>query len=208
MKLLRATMLLLLLAAIAPAQGQRSEAKATEQVVAQYEKLVANGALLTPDGWKAASGLFYESNAYPTKGTIELKSLASLAMIGEVWVKGDRAEVQTKWTNDFGSIDSSLRYKPHSSSPPVVMTAFQFLMIYTNKHREIAPNGAVAETTGPWQWKIEGPQTNRWTTVARAVEYVAQVREGSDDPVLRGNAEKTIGALRRLHVGCGTASAC
>ena len=88
------------------------------------------------------------------------------------------------------------------------MTGFEFRMIYTNKHREIASNGEVAETIGPWQWKIEGPQQDRWTTVARAIEYVEQVKDKSDAPVLKRNADKTIAALKRLQSGCGTASAC
>ena len=208
MKLLRLPVLVLLAAAIASTQAPQSSPKPTEQVVTQYEKLVSRGALLTPSGWKTASRLFYESQAFPRDGTISLTSAATAAMIGEMWVKGNRADVQTKWTDSFGSIDSTLRYKPVWRPPVVFMTVYDFHMIYTNKHRDISANGAVTETTGSWEWKLEGPQKVRWTTVARAIEYLNRMRDTSDDPVIRENAEKTIAALKHLHVGCGTASAC
>jgi hypothetical protein len=208
MKLLRAAVLILLAAVMTTAQAPQSSPKPTEQVVGQYEELVSRGALLTPTGWKAASRFFYESQAFPHNGTIFLTSSATAAMIGEMWVKGDRADVQTKWTDYFGSIDSSLRYKPESRPAAVVMTVYDFHMIYTNKHRDMAASGAVTETTGPWEWKLEEPQKVRWTTVARALEYLTRARDTSDDPVIRENAEKTIAALKHLHVGCGTASAC
>ncbi len=208
MIMLRATLLVLLAAAITSAQASPSPSKPTEQVVTQYEKLVSRGALLTPTGWKAASRFFYESHAFPRNGTISLTSSATAGMIGEMWVKGDRAEIQTKWTDYYGEIDSSWRYHPPQTDPHVTMTGYDFRMIYTNKHRDISANGSVTETTGPWEWKLEGPQKVRWTTVARAIEYLTRMRDTADDPVIRENAEKTIAALKHLHVGCGTASAC
>jgi hypothetical protein len=48
----------------------------------------------------------------------------------------------------------------------------------------------------------------RWTTVDRALEYVAMMREKSDNPVIRKNAEMTIAALKKLGKSCGNASAC
>ena len=181
-----------------------SNGKATEHVVVQYENIIANGALLTPEGWKRASKLFAQSNAYPPDGVISLMSTGG--SVGEMWLEGNRAEVQTKWTDYMGTIDSGLRYKAPASS---VMAVFVFHLIYTNTHRDIGANGETStEVTGPWEWKIESLQNTRWATVDRAVEYVKMMRDKSDDLAVKKNADKTITALQRMRGGCGSASAC
>jgi hypothetical protein len=75
---------------------------------------------LTPEGWKKAPRIFGRSNPYRDDGEVFLTSRAGL--IGETWLRGDRAEVERKWSDVFGSIDSDLRYKPAdptSSTLPV-----------------------------------------------------------------------------------------
>jgi hypothetical protein len=47
----------------------------------------------------------------------------------------------------------------------------------------------------------------RWTTINKALKYVAQMRDSSSDPVIKKNAEKTIKILEALK-GCGKNSAC
>lgn len=204
---LRAVMPILLLGATPTiAQTPQSHHKATEQVVIQYEKLVANGAFLTPEGWKTAGTLFDRSNAFPRRGTISIMSTGGA--LGEIWLRDDRAEVETKWTDFFGTIDSRLRYKP----PPianVTMTTYVFHLIHTNKHRYVGASGeTIREMTGPWTWKIEDPHIAQWTTLNGAIKYVSLMRDKSDDSFIRNNADKTIAALKRLGKGCGSASAC
>jgi hypothetical protein len=198
---------LFLAAATVAAQTPQSNGKPTEKVVIQYEKFVENGAFLTPEGWKTAGKLYDRSDAFPRDGTIFLMSTGG--SLGEIWVKDSRAEVETKWTDYFGTIDSSLRYEPPKSDIHLAMTAYVFHLVYTNKHRDIGTSGeTIREITGPWEWKIEDPQIKRWTTVDRAIAYVSTIRDNTDDPLLKKNADKTIAALRRLKSGCGSASAC
>src|SRR5260370_22845225 len=83
----------------AVAQGPQSSPKATELVVRQYEQFMAGGVLLTPEGWKKASRIFVRSNPYPNDREVFLTSRAGL--IGETWLRGDRAEVERKWTDFF-----------------------------------------------------------------------------------------------------------
>jgi hypothetical protein len=189
------------------AQTPQSHGKPTEQVVIQYEKLVAKGAFLTPEGWKMAGKLYDRSDAFPRHGEIFLMSTGG--SLGENWVHGDRAEVETKWTDYDGTIDSALRYKPPKFNFPVTMTAYTFHLVYTNKHRDIGRKGeTIREVTGPWEWKIEEPLMKRWTTVNRAIEYVSLMRDKIDDPAIKKNADKTIAALKRMGKPCGNASAC
>jgi hypothetical protein len=189
------------------AQTLQPPNKPTERVVVQYEALVKSGAFLNPEGWKNAAKLYARSSPYPPDGEIALMTVGGT--LGEMWLKDNRAEIETKWTDYYGTIDSSLRYKPPQSPVPVVMTSFVFHLIYTNKRLEVGAHGEPKrEETGSWEWKIDDPEIKRWATVARAIEYVTQMRDNSDDPVIKKNADKTIASLKRLSKPCGTASAC
>jgi len=206
MNVFRTIIVVLLLApTILTVQAPQSSGKPTELVVVEYERLVANGAFLTPEGWKKAGKLFEQSNAFPPDGEILL--MGTGGNLGEDWVKGNEAQVETKWTDDMGTIDSTLRFKPPRQD--VVMTSYVFCLVYTNKHRDIGRNGeTVRELTGPWEWKIAEPQTYRVTTPDRAVEYLALMRDKTDSPLIKKNADKTIAALKHTMNGCGRASAC
>jgi hypothetical protein len=187
------------------AQRFLSNGKPTELVVIKYEKLVTAGDPLTRDGWKTVSALFDSSQPYPVNGSIFLMSTGGA--VGEYWSKKDTAEVETKWTDYFGSIDSNLRYHA-PPEPRVTMTTFTFRLQFTNKHRDLDHSGrTIKETTGPWQWKVTGPLKERWTTINKALKYVAQMRDSSSDPVIKKNAEKTIKILEALK-SCGKNSAC
>jgi hypothetical protein len=196
--------ILLSIASLALAQSPKSNRKPTEKLVVEWERLVASGAFLTPDGWNAAGKLYKQANAFPATGEISLISTGGL--VGEDWLRDGSAEVETKWDDYFGTIDSSLRYK--APPVPVVMWGGFFRLVYTNKHVETGKRGEViSEVTGPWDWKIEQPEMSRWSTVDKALEYVTMMREKTDNPVIRKNADETIVALKRLRP-CRNASAC
>ncbi|MGA9964280.1 MAG: hypothetical protein WBQ10_03665 [Terriglobales bacterium] len=190
----------------AVAQAPQSNEKATERVVRQYEKLIADGALLTPEGWKKTSRIFGCSNPYPKGGEVLLTSQAGL--IGENWVRGDRAEVEWKGTDFRGSIDSDLRYKPALHSSDVIPAILDYSLVFTNKHIDIEEGGSTKEVLGTWEWKIEGPQSERWATVERAIIYVREMRDKSDDPAIKKNANKTIAILKRLNARCDSGGPC
>lgn len=111
-----------------------------------------------------------------------------------------------KWGDYFGTIDSTLRYKP----PPVpsIMLGGFFRLVFTNKHMETEKNGEVIKVEGLWEWKIDAPKMARWATPDRALAYVTRMRDRTEDPILKKNADKTIVALKRLSKACGKASAC
>ena len=187
------------------AQTPQSSGKLTENVIIRYERAVARGALLTPEGWRATEKLFAESHEFPRGGEISLMSIGG--SLGETWRHDNKAEVETKWTDYFGMIDSLLRF--HPPEVRATMTAYVFHLVYTNKHRDIGKNGEIIrEVTGPWEWKIEDPQKVRWSTLDRAVGYVTAECAKTDDPVVKKSALKTIAALKRQGRPCGSASAC
>ena len=106
------------------AQVHKSHRTQTELVVLHYEKLVANGSLLTPEGWERSATLFDRSNPYPPDSEIFLMSTGEL--LAENWVKGDRAEVGTKWNDDYGTIDSTLRYRPATPVAIIPLASLPF----------------------------------------------------------------------------------
>ena len=193
------TMLILCLGTIA--QVPKSHGKPTELVVKQYEKFIADGALLTPESWQLAAKLFDSANPYPKNGVIFLTSTSGL--IGETWSDGHQARVETKWADSYGSIDSALRYKPIDSTGSM-LTFYVYDLALTDKY--LNDKGKV--TTGTWQWKIKGPLKNRSATLRGAIRYVTKMRDKSDDPIIKKNADKTLVILRRMQHQCGSGSAC
>ena len=208
MKRLHAILSVLFLGVVSvTTQAPKSQGKPTEQLVVHFEKLVANGGFLTPRGWKMAGELFARWGPFPRDNKIALMTVGG--SLGETWVKDDQAQVETKWTDDLGTIDSALRFKPPNDEIRSDMTSVVFHLIYTNKHRDIGAKGeTIREVSGPWEWKIDEPLIIRWATVDRAIEYVEQMGNKSDEPIIRTNAARTIAALKRLNPGCGRASAC
>jgi hypothetical protein len=96
MNVFRTTVVVLLLApTILTAQAPQSSGKPTELVVVEYERLVANGAFLTPEGWKKAGKLFEQSNGFPPDGEILL--IGTGGNLGEDWVKGTKSGLSSIW---------------------------------------------------------------------------------------------------------------
>ena len=182
--------------------------KPTEVVVIKYEQLIREGALLTPKGWNRAGSLFSSSAPYSKDADIILTSTA--AQVGEVSVNGDRAEVETKWGDSYGSIDAQLRYKPIEAprSAPLNSIALNSIAVIGRYHLVLVKAGTSDSAVGnKTEWRIEGSQ-RRYATLDAAIRYVAMMRDRSSNPVVKKNAEKTLAILRRLRHGCGRASAC
>lgn len=189
---------LLLGAAVSPTQVLQHK-KPTELLIKQYEKLAAEGSLLTPDGWSRASILFDRSDPYPPDGEIQLKS--GPGVIGETQRSGDHAEVWTKWGDYYGTIDSYLRYKPPAPKGRIMLEE-SFSLVFVDR-----PHGGAVTAGSSGQWLIKGPLHTRSADIPHAIRYVEAMRDKSNDPVIRRNADKTITDLKRF-TGCGSASAC
>ena len=201
-KLLSA-MVFTLLAGVTTSIAQILQYKEPEEaLVKQYERLRADGALLSPEGWKQASKLFERHKPYPADSEILL--ISSPGIIGRISADGDRARVGTKWGDSCGTINSQLRYQPNPIAG-CIMTEEEFSLVFEH-HPLHKPNGAQSSDSG--EWKIEEAPQARAADIPAAIKYVERMRDQSKDLVIRSNADKTIAALRRLTRGCGNASAC
>jgi hypothetical protein len=177
-----------ILAVAADAQRvSRSDGKPTSQVVVRYEELVSNGALLTPEGWEKAAALFKSATPYPACGEILIKSTGG--SVGETWARDNKAEVQERWTDLFGTIDSTLRYRPPNRD------ASATIFIY-----RLAGVGQ--------EWKFDATMNQRIATPEQALRYIGEMREKTMDPAVRANADKTSAALKKMKTRCRHSSGC
>jgi len=177
-------------------------ARPTERLIKCYEKLVAEGSLLTPEGWSRASKLFARPGPYPAHSDIQL--ISSPGIIGETRLDGDRAQVDTKWGDYYGTIDSLLQFKGLSEYGGSVMLAESFSLLYIHQPR--ADGGSPSSDAG--EWKIDEAGSVRAASIPAAIKYLEDRRNASKDPTLRRNAGKTIDALKHLHSGCGVPNPC
>jgi hypothetical protein len=83
-----------------------------------------------------------------------------------------------------------------------------FSLVFIHQPSVTKGTGEAPESAVLGEWKIEGPWRMRTATIPVAIRYVTEMRDQSNDPDIRRNADKTIAALKRLVHGCGSASAC
>jgi len=119
-------------------------------------------------------------------------------------LSGGRAQVETKWEDYCGIIDSQLRFKPAAPDGCILSGELASLVLVdcvpTCQH-------SIGQSKCG-EWKIENEPRIRVAGIAPAIKYVERMREQSQDPLVRKNATNTIAALKRLSSGCGNASAC
>jgi hypothetical protein len=113
--------------------GAEAQAYPAGRVFDRFLQLVADGALLTPTGWKAAEQLSYKSNEFSNEEPIVLMRMAPINA-NEKLVKGDQVEVDAYWSDDVGSIDSAFRYWPPKPNIRVVVTVYRFHLLFTGPH--------------------------------------------------------------------------
>ena len=95
-----------------------------------------------------ASKLFDQPDAYPQSGEIMVISTGGL--VGEDWVKGDQAEVETKWDDYYGRIDSQLRFIPVPDGPVMMGNGFSLVC-------QASPSGSkLPDASCQGEWKIKG----------------------------------------------------
>jgi hypothetical protein len=171
------------------AERPKKTSKPTELVVWKYETLIMEGALLSRSGWEKAVPLFDNPVPYPVNSPIRI--MWTPRYIGEDWVRGNRAEVESKWIDYYGLVDAKLQY--HPPKPCVLALGYEL---------------ARTDTFSDWKltWSNE-----RAGTIEQVIAYLKQRLEATHDSAIRRNANSSIesleGLLKKLKRGRG-ASAC
>ena len=173
----------------------------TELLIKQYETFVAQGGLLTPEGWESATKFFAAVDPYPANSDIQI--ISAPGIIGEDHVNGDRAVVATKWGDYYGRIDSNLRFS--SEIHHRVMLAEEFALVFVPRRDR---KGITKAGIASGEWKIERTPKIRAASVPEALKYVARMREKSKDPIVRKNATSTMNTLKHMSAACGIPNPC
>lgn len=186
--------------------------KSPQQVVEELWKLATQGTLLTPDGWDKTSRGF-ANLPVPSPGSPVIRNVPaspnSILVTSNDWgvlgctIKGDRAEVVVEYY-DAGRIDPMLRLSPGLYSSGMGKTAMSFTLVFAPVHYpSYTSEGSMLKVakimTGPAAWQIEKMPALPWTTVNTAIRYVLEMREKTNVPLIKKNADDTLKKLLSHH---------
>jgi hypothetical protein len=186
-----------------PALLQRTSAppESPSQVFQRFYKLETAGKGLTPDGWHELADFFVET----PKLKWQKIHIVDVVDVGEALIEGDTAEIGVR-ANSLGDLDSSLRLSGSPSCKPSPVSAcygdtggFGYTFLLSEKPWD----GTGKESTGPLAWRIyefdpEKPEEPQ-ITLDTAIRFVTQMRDKTNDPVVKKNADKTLATLAKLH---------
>lgn len=178
------------------AQLRQAQGKSPREVVLQYVKMIEDGTLLTPDGWEKACDLFDgPCSLAPEKVTVTSRHNS----VTERWVKEGRAEVEDFGWDELGTVDSKLLYVPAPKSGYEGNIGGIYHLILSNKHWEGSASGRpLKQVTGTWEWRFEGSQAVRWSSLEATIRYVTEERERTTDALVKRNADRTLALLKHL----------
>jgi len=128
--------------------------------------------------------------------------------------QGDRKVEATVMCSALGQIGSSGRFTfvvlPRLVGPSLyreVMTGPTqmgrgYVLVRSETHWEFAGPGTnqLKEVKGAPAWRIDGFEDEPWITVDVAIRYLTKLRDESGSSVVKRNADRSLGALRRLKV--------
>jgi hypothetical protein len=178
-------------------QGFRPPKGSPDEVLDKYFKMINDGELLTPDGWKKSASLFVHPRSRAKDDSIFVTTRFPLRN-GPMVVRGDRAEADQKWVDPLGTIDSEFRFHPEKAQPEVEGNIFIFRLVRTEKYWQILTDGSEKEVSGTPEWRIEGSPTIRWASRDAVIRYVIAMRDKTADPAIKNNATRTLAILKRL----------
>lgn len=176
-------------------QTPQAREKSPREVAEQYQRMIADGSLLTSEGWSKANEVFLRPSPPPRDKVVIVTS--KRGQLDERWIKNNQAEVDEWGIYNLGRIDSKLRYEP-SPKTKSDWAVYVYHLVFTDKHWEPGAKGQPAtEVSGPREWKLDGSQSVRWATVDAAIRYVTEMRDKATDSIVKKNAERTLATLRR-----------
>jgi hypothetical protein len=184
----------------AAAQSPSNPYEKPLEVVEQFANMTRAGTLMTPDGLSKASLLFTSAKPPVINDHITVVNVQGLD--GEEPLKRSARPDALDFlvaAIPHGTVDAKLRYSP----PPddkyhSFESEYIFHIILTDKYWRLGPNGSAPTlVTGTKQWRIDMPYW-RWTDVRGAIRYVTQMRDKTNNPVIKKNADKTLAILAKL----------
>jgi hypothetical protein len=200
MKLFICTAVMIFFVPSSFAQSPLGSGNSPRDVVDHLWKQATEGELLSPNGWQSTTTFFVQHAPFPGKG--EVRVVSNYWGLGHTSVNNDTAEVDVEYS-DAGKINSSLQYSPPVKTP-FYKTSLLFHLVFSSTQLTMFKSDGKTITgredrPGPMEWQIKDSPGLPWTTVNTAVRYVLEMREKTDDPAIKKNADQTIAKLLQLH---------
>jgi len=181
---------------------QSSEAQEVKAAVEKFYKLEAAGAWLRPER---------SDELHDFLSDIEPWSLPSSVSVLKGYLVGDAKKIvdadgTVRYSVDvkryvWGSINSFLRFtNARATGEPVEQGAGSNLLL-TDSFVLTGPSGDEEKKKGALRWRMRDFTTLNLINEDAAIRWVAEMRNKSNDPAVRYNAENTLVILRSLSAG-------
>jgi len=189
--------------------GQSSDPKKLKAMVEQICKLDSEGRWLAPEHHGEIYDYFYSEGMIlgPQKGFSVIKSY----QVGDLRKEfdadvGENYQFEVKYLV-WGEVDPLLHFKRATIAPgkspapvaPVAQSAYQ-RVTRRDKIIERSPDGRFEKKNAALRWRMER-LFEPHVEVQAGINYVAEMRKKTDDPVTKYNAEKTLAVLRTISAG-------
>jgi hypothetical protein len=170
-----------------------SRADSAKQVMIDYWAMETNGGRLTGTGWKKASSFFLHSSPQPAH--LEIAVVYDDSAVWNPVIRGDSADVIIG-VRKAGKIDSELKYTESRSS--ATKQGVSFHLVRGNAMGESSESAAERPRSVAPEWKLDRPSAVIWLNLTTAVHYVSDQLNQAKDPLIRGNAARTLRTLSDL----------
>jgi len=213
-KVQRVVLVVIFLIASVPAiaQSSRKHPDSPKDVYQRFRQMDAAGKRLTRKGWYEASVFFVKPSPRPARFTM---MIAEGEDVGDPKVGGDHAQLWVRY-GAFARVDSSGRlydpmsgraYQPNCEIP----MGQEYRLVHASAHWEFERDGkTLRQVNGPPEWRIEPFDSEPRIPLDIAIHYLTGLRDHTDSPVIRKNAERSLKILLDLRRSKGRrgASAC
>ena len=182
--------------------------KSPKEVVEQFYKMETQGRWLGPERWDELQDFLTDIGPWLPH--------ASISVLKSYEVRGARKDIGAGATVDYqvevdffewGSIDSYLNFTkaraPGGKSTPTGKSVEQRTyetLVLRDRFVQSDLSGKEEEKRGMLGWRMTLLASPR-VDVNAALRWVAEMRDKSNDPAIKYNAEKTMAILKRLSAG-------
>lgn len=183
-----AAAVLLLSAAVMMAQ---SAPKTPKQVVEEYCKLDAAGALTSSEGWPTISPLF----VWPDAPGWDTFTVVRGYTVGAEKKVGNTATVPVQY-EVAGVLDSTPRFRPAKVKKVTVV----YRLVYDNKRfvMDVDGNPDHEEASGAARWRISKPQNGPHVSYQKALAMANDWLTNAPDAETKKNAKRALAELKKV----------
>jgi hypothetical protein len=189
----------------APAQ-ENDYALQSVTTIRQFVKFELTGGRLTPEGWgSAANEFFLKPEPAPAREEVRVVT-DKFSVRLETLTTAKDASVSVSFPVCWGKIDGQLHFEPSGAGSPSNIPVLAYC--YETYNLVLSPQKWILTPGGQLKPFRDGTTTLKLRIVnfpkyfvldrTAAIRYATEMRDESNDPVVKKNADKTIETLNKL----------